>query len=173
MSGSNDESVRSFVWPNRSDLWKIRKSVNWETEKWKMRDVTTLYYVRSNKLHRRSTKAWKRLRSNAMAATEFRSSRVRLYISIKSVPAQSACGRPRLRRARRKVKDLGRGGYKEFGLKRTFRRGSFSGLRRICPNQRMFGRPTAWRNGTAQISLGFQLYRTNFIRITVVPHKFH
>lgn len=42
---------------------KLRKSVNWETEKWKMRDVTTLYYVRSNKLHRRSTKAWKRLRS--------------------------------------------------------------------------------------------------------------
>ena len=25
---------------------------------------------------------------------------------------------------------------------------------------------------TAQISLGFQLYRTNFIRISVVPHKF-
>ena len=26
---------------------------------------------------------------------------------------------------------------------------------------------------TAQISLGFQWYRTNFIRISVVPHKFH
>ena len=37
----------------------------------------------------------------------------------------------------------------------------------------IFGRPTAWRHGTAQISLGFQLYRTNFIRISVVPHKVH
>ena len=32
----------------------------------------------------------------------------------------------------------------------------------------IFGRPTAWRHGTAQISLGFQLYRTGFYRIEVV-----
>ena len=32
----------------------------------------------------------------------------------------------------------------------------------------IFGRQTAWRHGTAQISLGFQLYRTGFYRIEVV-----
>ena len=84
--------------------------------------------------------ASKRLRSNAMAATEFRTSRVRLYISEKSVPAVSACGRPRLRRYRRKVRDLGRGGHKEFGSKKNFQRRSFSSLRRICPNQRSCAR---------------------------------
>ena len=112
--------LHSFIRPSRSDLWekctRKRQLRDWKEKMW---DVMTLYFVRSNILHtsRRSTNAWKRRRSNAMAATEFRSSRVRLYISIKSVPAQSACGRPHLRRPRRTVRNLGRGVYKEFDKK--------------------------------------------------------
>ena len=45
--------------------------------------MTRLYYVWSNELHRRWTNAWTRRRSNAIAATEFRSSRVNLDVAKK------------------------------------------------------------------------------------------